>query len=414
MKEKFYQFLKWSEQYTQTDMVYLAKGGFWLTLGQIISAASSFILAIAFANLLPKEIFGVYRYILSIAGILGIATLQGMNTAITQAVSRGYEGALFDGLKAKIKWGLLGGLVGLAIAGYYFFQENNTLAVGFLVVALFIPFLESIGVYYAHIQGKKRFDLDAKYGSFTQIAWMLILIIVLLLTKNVVLILLASFGSFTILRLIFFKLTLKNLPPNQNQDSEAIAYGKHLSLIDAVNVGASYLDRVLIWHYLGPAQVAIYHFSLAMPEQIKEFIKIVKPLSMPGFATRPIDEIKKTIWRRTFWLFASLVAVVSIYIIGAPLVFKIFFPQYSESIIFSQIFALSLLTTAATPFVSILESHKKIKELYIANIIGSAILIIFIFLGVYFYGLWGVIFARIGQRLFLSALFVSIFRKIKI
>lgn len=413
MKEKFYQFLRWSEQYTSTDMIYLAKGGFWLTLGQIISAGSSFILAIAFANLLPKEIFGTYRYILSIAGILGIATLTGMNTAITQSVSRGYEGALFDGLKTKIRWGLLGGFAGLAIAGYYFFQGNNTLAAGFLVVALFTPFFDSIGVYYAHIQGKKRFDLDAKYGSITQIVSVLILIAVLFFTKNAVLILLAYFGSFTILRLIFFRSALKTLPPNQNHDPETIAYGKHLSLIDAVNVGTSYLDRVLIWHYLGPAQVAIYHFSLAMPEQIKEFVKIVKPLSMPGFANRPIDEIKKTIWKRTFWLFASLVAIVSIYILAAPLIFKIFFPQYSESIIFSQIFALSLLTTAATPFVSILESHKKIKELYIANAIGSIILIIFIFLGVYFYGLWGVIFARIGQRLFLSALFISVFKKIK-
>ena len=70
IKEKIYNLLRWSEKYTKTDMVYLAHGGFWLSFGQIISSLSSFLLAIAFANLLPKETYGNYKYILSIASIL--------------------------------------------------------------------------------------------------------------------------------------------------------------------------------------------------------------------------------------------------------------------------------------------------------------------------------------------------------
>jgi len=60
-----YKILRYSERYTQTDMVYFASGGFWLLLGQFISTISAFLLLIAFANFLPKEVFGTYQYILA-------------------------------------------------------------------------------------------------------------------------------------------------------------------------------------------------------------------------------------------------------------------------------------------------------------------------------------------------------------
>ena len=45
------------------DLNYFLRGGFCLMGAHIIISMSSFLLAIVFAILLPKEIFGNYRYV---------------------------------------------------------------------------------------------------------------------------------------------------------------------------------------------------------------------------------------------------------------------------------------------------------------------------------------------------------------
>ena len=54
LREKFLQFLSWSEKYTRMDMVYFVESGFWVTVGQVVASGTSFALALAFANLLPS------------------------------------------------------------------------------------------------------------------------------------------------------------------------------------------------------------------------------------------------------------------------------------------------------------------------------------------------------------------------
>lgn len=398
IKSKIYQLLRRSEKYTQTDMVYLAKGGFWLTLGQVVSFASAFLLAIAFANLLPKETFGVYKYVLSVCGILAIPALQGMGTAVAQAVARGYEGSFIPALKTKIRWGLLGGLAGLILAGYYYLQANSTLTIAFLISAAFLPFMDSFGIYDAFLQGRKLFGILTKYGIISQIIAVSALITTIFFTKHLFLILLAYFISWTLCRFVFLKITLKKFPLNQNQDPQTISYGKHLSLIGVIGTIAAYLDRLLIFHYLGAAEVAVYSFAIAPPEQLKAVLKNIHFLALPKFAQREKEEIRKTIFKKVFKFFLFLLPVVVAYILAAPFLYKIFFPKYLESIFYSQLFALSLITAVAVLPYSALQSQMAKKELYLYNTWAPVIQIIFLFVFIYFYGLLGAILARVISR----------------
>jgi len=121
---KIKKFLLWSEKYTKIDMVYFVEGGFWVLAGQVASSLAALGLAVAFANLIPKETYGQYKYVLSLASIVGAFSLTGMATAVIQAVARGLDGTLSKAFRLNLKWGVLITAISLAGSLYYFFSGD--------------------------------------------------------------------------------------------------------------------------------------------------------------------------------------------------------------------------------------------------------------------------------------------------
>lgn len=412
LKQKIYNLLRWSQKYTQTDMVYLAKGGFWLNLGQVVSSAAGFLLAIAFANLLPKETYGTYRYVLSLASILAIPTLSGMNTAIVRAVAQGYEGSFIPALKTKLRWGVLSSLAGLGLAGYYFFQGNTTLTICFLIVAVFLPLMSSFTIYGSFWGGKKRFDIQSKYRIATEIFALLALLITLFLTKNLFLILLAYFVPWTFLGFLFLQLTLKKSPPNKKQDPETISYGKHLTLMGIIGTVANHLDKILLWHFLGAVPLAIYAFATLPPLNIKEVLKSIGGLALPKFSQCSKQELKNTVHKKALKLFLLVIPIIVLYIVFAPYIYKIFFPQYLDSVIYSQVYIIFLLTAIPGMLLStsFLAQMRK-KELYILRTISPIIQILLLIILLPLYGIWGAIFALLLAKFTSFGLLLFLFKR---
>jgi len=413
LKEKTHRLLKKTEKYTKTDNIYLIKYGSWLTLGQIISSVSAFLLALAFANLLDKETYGFYKYIISIAGILAIPTLNGINTAIIQAVSRGFEGSVKKGLKTRIKWGLLGGLASLGLAGYYYFNNNNTLSIAFLIAAVFVPFMDSLTIYSAVLTGKKRFDLEVKYLSFIRIIAAGSTVLILLLTKNLFLIILSYFILYTFLRFLFTYLTFRKITLNKKEDNKTIPYGKHLTLIGLISNFTNYLDKILIFHFLGAAELAIYAFAVLPTEQIKAFLINIYTLALPKLSIRPIQEIKTAIVSKMFRFGLFICLGIIAYVVLAPFFYQLFFPQYQESVLLSQIFSISLVGAVAILPITTLQAKMAKKQLYQINIIGPIIQILLLIILVNLYGLFGIITARIIGRLLNIPIGYFLIKKLK-
>ena len=397
LKQKIKDFLIYTQRYTHTDMIYLAKGGFWLTLGQIISTGASFLLAVAFANLLDPVTYGNYKYILSLVGILGIFSLPAMGTAIIQAVARGLEGSFYTAFKTKLKWGLLGSLTALGLASYYFLRGNYLLSIPLLISAIFLPLMEASRVWGSFLGGRKLFNIQVKFNSLNRILSVSIMITTLFLTKNLLWLIAVYFVSNTFLNFFFYLITKGKFQPNKKEDPQTLSYGKHLSLMGIIGTIANYLDRILIFHYLGAGEVAIYSFAIYPPEQIKGLLKNVKPLALPKLSQKSKQEIKKTFFKKIIKFFLALLPITVAYIITAPFLYKLIFPQYSQAVPYSQIFAISLIFTPILP-ISVLESQMAIKEKYTITLFSGFSRIFLMSSLVLFYGIWGVIIGWVLAR----------------
>jgi len=391
LKKKIYKFLRRSQKYTQTDMVYLAKGGFWLGAGQTLTALSSFLLTLAFANLVPKETFGTYRFVLSLAGILAIPTLSGMNTALLQAVSRGKDGSFVPILKTKLKWGIIGSVASLALSGYYFFKGNITLTLCFLIVSAFLPLMESFKIYESFWQGRKQFDVQNKYRIVTHLTATLFLILAIILSGNIFIIILTYFVSWSLLYFLFLFLTLRKASLNKELDEKTLPYGKHLSLISVIGTIDGQIDKILLWHFLGAAPLAIFVVAISIPKKIKQMLNVISGLAFPKFSARTKEELKASVPKKMLMIFLITAPLAVIYILLAEPIFKILFPKYLEAVKYSQIYALVLLTYPRTLLGTALRAKMKTKSLYRITFILSPTYMLLLFLLVPFFGIWGLI-----------------------
>lgn len=413
LKHELYKALRWSETYTKTDMLYMVQGGFWLTLAKGVGMFSSLLLAAAMANLIPPEVFGTYKFVLAGAGVIGAFALTGMSTGITQAVARGYEGALRSGISAYMKWGLGMTGISLVLALYYFVNGNNTLAISFLLVAACNPLLTGSSFFSQFISGKKDFKTQSIFDSIADFIPALTLISALFLTQNPIHLILVYFTSGIVINLILHYFTIQKYRPNDSVDPETIPFVKHLSFMGILGKVGENIDKVLVFHYLGAAPLALYAFAQTPIAQLKLLVDIPVKLAFPKLSERNFSELQKTLPRKVLFLVGVMLAIVVCYILFAPLLFKLLFPAYVGAVIYTQILALSLILTPVSILSSALVAHMKKKELYISQAILPIVKIALFILLLPLFGIWGAVWATIISQAITFAVFGYLFWQAK-
>jgi O-antigen/teichoic acid export membrane protein len=158
---------------------------------------------------------------------------------------------------------------------------------------------------------------------------------------------------------------------------------------------AAQLDSFLIFHFIGSATLAVYSFATIIPERLAGILKFIPGIAMPKLAEKSEDEVKLII-KKKILIFIGLIACIIVgYALLSPLVFNIFFPTYTDSIPLTQLYSLSFFSLAAIMLQTALTSQKKTKELYTINVSMPIIRIILLTTLLYFFGVWGLLWAQI-------------------
>lgn len=409
MKNRVGKAIAWSERFTKTDTRYLLKGGFWLGLGRGLSILLSLGLAVAFANLLDPKEYGVYKFVLSLAGFLWAFTLTGLPAAITRAVAQGHEGMLPKAIKSQMRWSTIVTISALAISLYYFYNDNQTLGTAMLLVGAFSPFIKTYEMFGSYLSGKQAFKIKTFFGVLRDSIPTAALIGALFFTNDPVLLIATYFVSHTFAAGLFYFITLKKFPPNDTDDETVTKDGKHLSLMNIIGKAAAEVDKILLFHHLGAAPLALYAFAYAPVQQMQGFGTLIQTLLAAKLPSRSFEELKRSIPWKTFLAFLITIPIVGAYVAAAPYIYTYLFPQYVEGVIFSQALALSLLV--AFPSILLRESFiatRKLFPLYVTKTVVPILRVLLLLFLIPTMGIWGAVIALVIPQV-LNLILLSLF-----
>ncbi len=405
-----------AERLTRTDLSYLLHGGVWLAIGQVALSAMAFGTSIAFAHFVSKEDYGTYRFLLSIFWSLTAFGLSGIPTALSRAVARKENGAYWQALRLSLIGSIPVALVAIGLALYYYLNTNPVLALGCLVIAVIGPFMQAAYLYGAFLEGKGAFKQNALQGIVLNLIPTLgLLVLMIYLQDPIAFLVMYLAGSVLVGSCIsVYTLSRFRIDAHSKRSDEFKSLGIHMSVMNVLSTLSQQADKLLVFHELGPIELAIYSFAVSMPDQLRALIGNIEVLAFPKFAQRSIEEVMPTLGRRLFGFTALVTVGVVGYIVIAPYVFQYLFPTYMESAFFSQLYALSLIPIASIVPTSLLQAHAAKRELYIFNTTTPIVQIGLLWIGISMFGLMGAILARIAGRVFslvISLILVQLYAK---
>ncbi|MFZ2522899.1 MAG: oligosaccharide flippase family protein [Minisyncoccia bacterium] len=402
IRNSTYSLLRSLEKYTGTDMVYLAKGGFWINANTVIVTLFSFLLSILFAKYLQKEVYGNYQFIISISSIIGALTLTGMNTAVSQSVARGFEGVFRKSVVTQIRFSIIPILLGMFISLYYFLNDNLVLSLSVLIVSTTIPFTNAFNTWTAYISAKKDFYYFFIFNQLINFGYYFGLILLVIFLPSILWLVFFSFTLNTLLNFLVYLFVLRKYRPSDQFEEEAIDYGKKFSLSNIIPFMVLNLDNIVVFHYLGATQLAIYAFASNVPERLGGLLRPVSLLAFPKFSEKGADEVRRIAPRKAFQLFWFALAGALVYCLLAPLLFRLFFPQYLESILYSQFYALAIAISTSGNLLFTALSSIRSKYIYRFNFLHPIFSVSSLYIMIYFFGIWGAVVGKIiGNTLFL-------------
>jgi len=410
IKGKLKDFLLWSQKYTGTDMIYVARSSFWYFFGKFFYFLTSLAVMVAVANWLSKETYGAYRYVISTAAILNIFALPGLNQALVRAVAKGKEKMYKIVGKTKFKWSLVGSLACLAIAGWYFVNQNLQLTIAFTITGLFFPLRYTLNIYENFWQGKEKFDIQNKFTTVAQILMTAGFIPFIFFTDSLIWILFGFFLTRAIGHGIFYFITYRKAS-DENGDKETISFGKHLTVMGALDSIAGQIDKLIIWQFLGPVAVATLSFAQEPLKRIQGLIPI-SSISLPRLSKKNIKETKNSLLSKFYKLILIFIPGILLIILVVPYIYKLLFPAYISSVPYFRILSISLVFAPFTLLSTSLLASMEKKQLYIIRTISPIFKIILFLVLVPFHGIWGVVYAFLAEKVLKNSLIFYFFKKI--
>ena len=387
--------IDWLEKKMRTDIRYLLRSGFWTSLHYFLNVSVGLVTTIALANLLDKEILGTYQFILATGGILSVLTLSGIGTALTRAVARGNDGILPYAVLQKLKWNVFIALAGGLVASYYFWQGDTTLGLAFLIIGACAPVIEGFQLYEPYLVGKKAFRELVTIGFWRKPLPLVAILTTLLFTQHIVLLVGAYYIAHALSVLAVYYTVRKKYTAQYKTDTELVPYSRHLSVLKIIGAINAHFDKIVIWHFLGPAAVATFTIAQITVRYTVGLLNNIATVAVPKFAESKLDILQKTLPGKVVRFSVLMSIGLLAYWLAAPFVFQIIFPTYHDSIFISQILALVFVIAPFKLFSHAAAAQKLLRHQYLSSAFVLILTLTTLPLLIWYFGILGAAIAYV-------------------
>jgi O-antigen/teichoic acid export membrane protein len=380
-------------------------------LQRVMGLVSTYVLV----RVLSQSDYGVYGYVLTVAELLAVFALPGMNNAVTQSAARGYYGTYKKAVPLSLSCSLAGVLVLVGMGIWHGLQGDYFFYIFYFAAALF-PFAKGLRQWANLKAGREEFRSYSKIESIATITtYILIIAGALIFPGKVlvpVLIVLAVPGMQNII------LTFSSFRTSEIRDKDAqaeegsIAYGIKTTLWQLFGFIANRIDKILIFTFLSPASLAIFLAAERIPELSKSLLQDVGAVLAPRFAKTENYgyELERKI-RLVGW--ASLIAMLLAALIVLPyLISFIFGEQYMEAVIYSQVMLVTVgFATSAMLRMRYISSRLDERSFRDVTVSMSLVRIAMSAVLIPLYGIAGAVISTVIYRLYVIGITGFVIRK---
>jgi O-antigen/teichoic acid export membrane protein len=357
------------------DLSYLLKNGSIVMFSHTIGTLCGFGITLLLANFVDGTTYGQYKYVVAVAGILGAFSLTGAPSAILQSVAKGFEGAYAREKQLTIRYGIIP-LLFAAIGGiYYLLKDQLILGIGLILVSV-MSYLQSIvSLHVAFLNGKRDFKLLAQNQMIAGVVNFLgILIAIVLHFTSVLWIILAYNGSQLLFQMYAHRKTHALYLMNTELDQKESNLSRHLSLSNITTVVAEYIDKILIFQFLGPYQLALYAFSVGIPDQIRSLNKLVNTIVVPKLSVKNESDLKESVTKHTKTYFFITCIITFVFWFAATPLYHFLFPQYVEAAKYASLYMCILpIVASGMLYGHALQIENRIGSLYSTKLIDAVL-----------------------------------------
>lgn len=402
----------WRRPFAST---YFRSASSYLGLKLIIFSIAGLATQYLLTHYLAKEDYGLLVWVTTIIALLGPFGLPGISTSITGAVAKGYDGNFRRGTWLEMAGGTVGGLVLLGFAGYYWFWTHEPQkALIFVVAGVLGPGLW-LDTHLCYWNGKKNFKAIFWWSVPVRLLQLLATAIVLYYSSDPVWV----FGIQTVIQVaanIGAAVGIMKIGEiNRETSKEYQSYGwfaNGLYLLGSVTVQ---IDKLIIGILFGLEKLAIF----AVGELIYNYFyktpkSALDQIFLPRLAEMSLKDASFWIRKRQPFLVAGIFVIALLTGIILPMVYRsLFSAKYDESIFYAYLFLLNVIFSSPVLLVgAMMKAHGLKKESAIAQVIISITPLVLILPFAYWWGLKGVVFARIGQNIALSCYYYVFLKRI--